>query len=129
MVGIQSIALFGGPATFSAAKEGTMRRREVSSRNRLLGACLLLFGVVVLRPALAQPASMVKDINTTLDETFGLQPQAMVAVGSRVFLSGTAEGMGIELWTSDGTSAGTVLIKDIWPGAGSSSPTNFVAMG
>jgi len=29
---------------------------------------------------------------------------------------------GRELWKSDGTEAGTVLVEDIWPGADSSHP-------
>ena len=32
---------------------------------------------------------------------------------------------GREVWKSDGTSAGTVLVKDIRPGSSSSSPLNF----
>ncbi|WP_431620994.1 ELWxxDGT repeat protein [Limnospira platensis] len=32
---------------------------------------------------------------------------------------------GTELWKSDGTEAGTVLVKDINPGTGNSSPSNF----
>jgi ELWxxDGT repeat protein len=32
---------------------------------------------------------------------------------------------GTELWRSDGTSAGTVLVKDINPGAADSFPTGF----
>ncbi len=34
-----------------------------------------------------------------------------------------------ELWKSDGTNAGTVLVKDILPGSGSSSPTSLTAVG
>src|SRR5207245_2215482 len=33
---------------------------------------------------------------------------------------------GTELWKSDGTAAGTVLVRDINPGAGSSSPSSFL---
>ncbi len=35
---------------------------------------------------------------------------------------------GIELWRSDGTGAGTVLLKNINPGAVSSDPNNFFAL-
>ena len=34
-----------------------------------------------------------------------------------------------ELWKSDGTTAGTVLVKDIAPGAMSSFPQSLYAMG
>jgi ELWxxDGT repeat protein len=36
---------------------------------------------------------------------------------------------GKELWVTDGTPAGTVLFKDINPGAAQSSPSNFVVVG
>lgn len=34
---------------------------------------------------------------------------------------------GVELWRSDGTDAGTVMLKDIYTGADSSKPHNFIA--
>jgi|GEM_PF-2417620 len=34
-----------------------------------------------------------------------------------------------ELWRSDGTAAGTVMVKDINPGSGSSYPSEFTAVG
>ena len=42
---------------------------------------------------------------------------------------GPASGTGRELWRSDGTAAGTVLIKDLWPGTYSSQPENLMAVG
>ncbi len=36
---------------------------------------------------------------------------------------------GVELWRTDGTPAGTSLVKDLDPGADSSSPNGFVATG
>ncbi|HEX2700132.1 MAG TPA: ELWxxDGT repeat protein [Acidimicrobiales bacterium] len=53
-------------------------------------------------------------------------PSAFAAVGSTAYFSATdgatAPATGTELWKSDGTGAGTVLVKDINPGAASSSP-------
>src|SRR5262249_46314249 len=43
--------------------------------------------------------------------------------GGRLYFAGSAPGSGQELWTSDGTPAGTRLVKDIWPGADGSWPT------
>jgi ELWxxDGT repeat protein len=34
---------------------------------------------------------------------------------------------GQELWASDGTVAGSALVKDLWPGADSSAPANFIS--
>jgi ELWxxDGT repeat protein len=39
------------------------------------------------------------------------------SIGGKVYFSAYTPALGHELWESDGTSAGTVLVKDIWPGA------------
>ena len=36
---------------------------------------------------------------------------------------------GVELWKSDGTASGTVMVKDINSGSGSSSPDRLTAVG
>lgn len=54
-------------------------------------------------------------------------------VGDRLYFSaayqsqsGTPGTVGVELWISDGTTVGTRLVKDIYPGLTSSSPSNLV---
>ena len=42
----------------------------------------------------------------------------MTAVGNRLFFVWRTEENGRELWVSDGTAAGTTLVKDIYPGTG-----------
>ena len=42
--------------------------------------------------------------------------------GHRVLFAATSRGLGNELWSSDGSPAGTYLVKDICGGPGSSSP-------
>lgn len=42
--------------------------------------------------------------------------EGLLVAGDGVFVSGAAEGSGVELWRSDGTKEGTVLLKDIYPG-------------
>jgi ELWxxDGT repeat protein len=49
-------------------------------------------------------------------------------VGNTLFFRADNEVNGSELWKSDGTAAGTVLVKDIRPGS-SSSPSNLTAVG
>lgn len=55
-------------------------------------------------------------------------PGSFSKAGSNVLFRAYNATGGAELWKTDGTSAGTVMVKDIWPG-GSSSPQNFGAMG
>jgi ELWxxDGT repeat protein len=46
-------------------------------------------------------------------------------IGSRVFFAVNDGTRGQELWTSDGTAAGTVLLSDINPGSNGSFPSNL----
>ena len=73
----------------------------------------------------------VKDINPGPDwgsGSVGLGSPLVVHGGQLFFLAGDAS-TGDELWRSDGTEAGTVLVKDIWPGTTSGRPTSFVTLG
>ena len=47
-------------------------------------------------------------------------------VGSTLFFAATDGSHGPELWKSDGTTAGTVMVKDVYPGAIGSYPKNLV---
>lgn len=51
------------------------------------------------------------------------------AVGSVFYFAATDDNNGTELWKSDGTVAGTTLVKDINPGGGNSNPNGYVAVG
>lgn len=48
-------------------------------------------------------------------------------VGNTAYFAGNDDVNGTELWKSDGTLAGTHIIKDIYPGNGGSVPYNFFA--
>jgi ELWxxDGT repeat protein len=54
--------------------------------------------------------------------TVGSFPSHLVEVNGRAFFAANDGLHGAELWVSDGTAGGTRLVKDIRPGAGSSSP-------
>ena len=58
----------------------------------------------------------------------GTEPGATLANGKSIFRAITDEN-GAELWISDGTAAGTKLLKDIEVGSDSSYPSDFIALG
>jgi ELWxxDGT repeat protein len=65
---------------------------------------------------------MVKDINTA---SIGASsnPSGLIALAGHVYFSADNGVNGRELWKSDGTAAGTVLVKNIRPGKASSMST------
>jgi ELWxxDGT repeat protein len=50
-----------------------------------------------------------------LTATAGSDPHHFLAVGSTVYFAANDADHGIELWKTDGTEAGTVIVKDISP--------------
>lgn len=79
---------------------------------------------------------MVKDINTQRDAmspialgiTSGSNPAGMTVWKNKLYFSATSGSPGTELWCSDGTAAGTVLLKDVKAGAAGSSPSELYAL-
>ncbi len=79
--------------------------------------CLLLSSLLVAPASLAQQPQepyLVKDIN---QQSVGSNIDSMTPVGDRLFFFADDGWHGREVWTSDGTAAGTHLVKDIWPGS------------
>jgi ELWxxDGT repeat protein len=68
---------------------------------------------------------MVKDINPGAMDAFINFPSFFTNVNGTLFFTANDGTSGEELWKSDGTNAGTVLVKDIWPGSGGSSPVSL----
>ena len=77
---------------------------------------------------LAQQPMQLADINAT-PVIYNANPDDMVVIGSVVFFSAFDPLLGRELWRSDGTEAGTQLVKDIHPGDNASSPRNLTVVG
>jgi|GEM_PF-1495141 len=60
--------------------------------------------------------------------SFSPGPENLTVIGDTTYFSLNTfgdGGLGRELWQTDGTSAGTTLVKDIYPGIGSSNPWSF----
>ncbi len=76
---------------------------------------------------------LVKDIRTGENDGFILTfdngqlifKEPLVKLGSQVLFPALADGFGVELWASDGTTAGTQLVKDI-NGSGASNPRDMI---
>lgn len=70
---------------------------------------------------------LLKDIiPIELADTPSAYPGPLFAFSDRVYFSINDGTHGQELWRSDGTDAGTQLLKDINPGSASSSPDTFM---
>ncbi|MBX7052138.1 MAG: T9SS type A sorting domain-containing protein [Flavobacteriales bacterium] len=75
---------------------------------------------------------MVKNINGSYTDSFyniQMSSTYMTAMGDHVYFCAFTNTYGTELWKSDGTEAGTVLVTDIMPGTNSSKPQFMTAIG
>src|SRR5262245_61135040 len=99
-----------------------MTRRIQPSWIVVLACVALLAGAM---PAAAQgsehPPSLVLDANPGPGD--GATGSYLGTIGNTVYYLGQEPAHGAELWRSDGTAAGTQLVKDIFPGSGTSIPT------
>lgn len=76
----------------------------------------------------AASTSLVKDINPGMGSgIFGI-PTQLISLNNSLIFNANDGVNGRELWKSDGTEAGTVMIKDIETGGGS-NPMNFISIG
>jgi ELWxxDGT repeat protein len=96
--------------------------------NKFLMKRFLLLGALLWSYTATAQLSLLKDICHMFDGgTSGLMPEQIVDVNNTLFFS-SSNRYGNELWKSDGTLEGTVLVKDIYPGLQSSYPSDFVKM-
>ncbi len=70
--------------------------------------------------------SVVKDINIAAPSFApSSSPTNMLTVGGTTYFAANDGFTGSELWKTDGTGPGTMMVKDINPGAASSSPASL----
>lgn len=87
---------------------------------------LVTLNIVGIHSAHAADPPELIDINTGSGDSY---PGDFVDLnGVAIFAADDGEN-GTELWRSDGTVAGTVMVKDILPGADSGYPEDFVVVG
>lgn len=96
------------------------------SYSLFLSLTLLLLTSIMSFPSQGQVVELVKDLYPGPTSSLDLNP---VVAGGTIFFRANDGVSGTELWTSDGTTAGTVLVKDIYAGVNASTPAHFRELG
>jgi ELWxxDGT repeat protein len=77
----------------------------------------------------AAGTALVADMRPGAGGQGSSNPRHLVTAGSRVFFVADDGAHGSELWVTDGTSAGTRMLRDIFPGLAGSDPALIVPVG
>ncbi|NVN91578.1 MAG: hypothetical protein HXX11_13385 [Desulfuromonadales bacterium] len=96
-----------------------MRSNQITFRLLMMavGFASLFTGSITATHAAPVPV-LIKDIKTRIKDNSNIHNLA--AAGNELFFTAYDLAHGNELWKSDGTAAGTVMVKDIRPGTGDS---------
>ncbi len=73
--------------------------------------------------------ALVKDIRTGTLSSMSSYSSSFCRLGNKVFFAANDGTNGTELWASDGTAAGTAMVKDIYSGSMSSNPRYLTRIG
>ena len=101
---------------------------ETSTHQGLAALSLTLLAVLVPFALGADEPYLIRDIVPGIGGQFGSDP-FLIQVADRVLLFADDEDHGRELWITDGTPAGTRLIRDVCPGRCSSEPEAIWSLG
>lgn len=91
--------------------------------KKLLFACSFLLTCTVF----AQPSFTFKEFEVSPGKV-GSSPANFNIAGGKLLFSARDTSHGFELWATDGTDTGTVMLKDIYPGKTGGGPGKFVTM-
>ena len=95
--------------------------------NKIQQVCIALCVATGIQ---AQTPQLVKDINTSANGGMHSSNSSTgIVLGSNSYFVATDKLHGEELWKTDGTPAGTVLLKDINLGVIGSAPSNLTLLG
>jgi ELWxxDGT repeat protein len=84
-------------------------------------------GVELYKATKSNSVSLVKDIYSSY---YSSNPSNLLVIDTaQMLFTATTNTTGTELYTTDGTTAGTKILKDIVSGAGSSGPSNLIKLG
>ena len=98
---------------------------------------MLLFSGIPYNPELPKeteinyPGGMIQDTIMVKDIDSGGSgnPSNFAVMGNTLYFTANDGTNGNELWKSDGTTSGTMMVTDIHSGVASSSPTELTVMG
>lgn len=72
--------------------------------------------------------TLLKDINPGTNSSIYTSQNEYITVGNKVYFTASTNNEGVELWVTDGTTAGTQLVKDIFSGSNSSAPQHLTQL-
>lgn len=98
-------------------------------RAVVTSAVAITLAAVLLVPSAAVAAKPTAALVADIDPSGGSGPQMLTTVGATTYFSATDGTQGRELWATDGTTAGTRLVRDIRPGSGGSAPRSLTKVG
>lgn len=78
-----------------------------------------------LDPTNSNAVTMIKNINTTTTDSGNSRPNEKVIYNNKIYFAANDGTNGVELWESDGTTAGTQMVLNLNAGSADSNPTNF----